>query len=249
MNKSLIDQIKRYDAEAGDHSKHYNDKYTQMYRNEFMRSPLFKDRLTGMYTLDAMCASGIETGFLIELGAEVVGVDISKKNVEEYNKRWGKPCYLNSIHKTTFSDNSFDAVYICGGLHHVLPLLKETISEIYRILKPGGHFYFLEPNKDTWVNLLRKIWYKIDGKFTEDEEAISYKNTLKPFLSLGFTEKSLNFGGNIAYIIIGQSLVLRIPNRYKKYLAPISFFLERIFLKLPFMPKLFFSAVWKKNKL
>jgi len=66
---------------------------------------------------------------------------------------------------------------------------------------------------------------------------------------LGFTEKSLNFGGNIAYIIIGQSLVLRIPNRYKKYLAPTSFFLERIFSKLPFMPKLFFSAVWKKNKL
>ena len=78
MNKLLIDQIKRYDAEARDHSKHYNDKYTQMYRNEFMRSPLFKDRLAGMYTLDAMCASGIETGFLIELGAEVVGVDISK---------------------------------------------------------------------------------------------------------------------------------------------------------------------------
>ena len=35
MKKSLIDQIKRYDAEASEHSKHYNDKYTQMYRNEF----------------------------------------------------------------------------------------------------------------------------------------------------------------------------------------------------------------------
>ena len=247
MNKSIIDQKKRYDAEAILHSEHYNDKYTQMYRNEFMRAPLFKDKLKGIYILDAMCASGIETGYLIELGAEVVGVDISEKNVEEYTKRWGKPCYLNSIHKTSFPDNSFDAIYINGGLHHVLPLLKETISEVYRILKPGGHFYFLEPNKDTWVNQLRKIWYKIDNKFTEDEEAISYQNTLKPLLSIGFEEKSLNFGGNIAYIIIGQSLVLRIPKHYKKYLAPISFFLERIFSKLPFMPKLFFSAIWKKK--
>ena len=247
MKKSLSDQIKRYDAEASEHSKHYNDKYTQMYRNEFMRAPLFKDKLKDIYILDAMCASGIETGYLIELGAEVVGVDISKKNAEEYTKRWGKPCYLNSIHKTSFSDNTFDAVYICGGLHHVLPLLRETISEIYRILKPGGYFYFIEPNKDTWVNQLRKIWYKMDNKFTEDEEAISYQNTLKPHLSIGFEEKSLNFGGNIAYIIIGQSLVLRIPQHYKKYLAPISFFLERIFSKLPFMPKLFFSAIWKKN--
>lgn len=247
MKKSLIDQIKRYDAEASEHSKHYNDKYTQMYRNEFMRAPLFKDKLKDIYILDAMCASGIETGYLIELGAEVVGVDISKKNAEEYTKRWGKPCYLNSIHKTSFSDNTFDAIYINGGLHHVLPLLRETISEIYRILKPGGYFYFLEPNKDTWVNQLRKIWYKMDNKFTEDEEAISYENTLKPLLSVGFEEKSLNFGGNIAYIIIGQSLVLRIPQHYKKYLAPISFFLERVLSKLPFMPKLFFSAIWKKN--
>ena len=109
---------------------------------------MFKDKLKDIYILDAMCASGIETGYLIELGAEVVGVDISK-NTEEYTKRWGKPCYLNSIHKTSFSDNTFDAIYINGGLHHVLPLLRETISEIYRILKPGGYFYFLEPNKDT----------------------------------------------------------------------------------------------------
>ena len=247
MHKSILDQIKKYDFQASKHSEHYNDKFTQMYRDEFIRSPLFKENLKGMYILDAMCASGIETGFLINKGAKVVGLDISPKNVEQYNKIWDKPCFLNSIHKTNFLDNSFDAVYICGGLHHVLPLLKETILEIHRILKPGGFFYFMEPNKDTWINYLRKIWYKLDNKFTEDEEAISYHNTLKPLLSIGFEEKSLNFGGNIAYIIIGQSLVLRIPPSYKKYLAPISFFLERIFSKLPFMPKLFFSAAWKKN--
>ena len=247
MNKSIIDQKKRYDAEATQHSEHYNDKYTQMYRDEFIRAPLFKENLKGMYILDAMCASGIETGYLINQGANVVGVDISQKNIDEYKKRWGKPCFLNSIHKTNFSNNAFDAIYICGGLHHVLPLLNETIVEIHRILKPGGLFYFMEPNKDTWVNKLRKFWYKMDSKFTDDEEAISYQNTLKPFLSEGFTEVSLNFGGNIAYIIIGQSLTLGIPQRYKKYLSPISFYLERFFSKLPIVPKLFFSAVWKKN--
>ena len=247
MNKSIIDQKKRYDAEATLHSEHYNDKYTQMYRDEFIRTPLFKENLKGLYILDAMCASGIETGYLMKRGAKVVGVDISKKNVEEYSKRWGKPCFLNSIHKTNFSDDSFDAIYICGGLHHVLPLLKETISEIHRILKPGGLFYFMEPNKDTWVNKIRKLWYRVDNKFTDDEEAISYKNTLKPLLNTGFREKSINYGGNIAYIVIGQSLTLGIPQKYKKYLSPISFFLERILNKLPIMPKLFFTAVWEKN--
>ena len=60
----------------------------------------------------------------------------------------------------------------------MIPLLNETILEIYRILKPGGLFYFMEPNKDTWVNRFREIWYKIDSKFTDEEEAISYQKTL-----------------------------------------------------------------------
>ena len=247
MNKSIDKQKKRYDLEAAQHSEHYNDKYTQRYRDEFIRKPLFQKNLKGLYILDAMCASGIETGYLLKQGADVVGIDISKKNVEQYNKKWGKPCYLNSIHKTNFPNSTFDAIYICGGLHHVIPLLNETILEIYRILKPGGLFYFMEPNKDTWVNRFREIWYKIDSKFTDEEEAISYQKTLKPFLNVGFKECSLNYGGNIAYILIGQSLTLRIPKSWKKYISPICFFLERILSKFPFTPKLFFSAVWKKN--
>ena len=247
MDKTIIDQKKRYNSEAIEHSKHYNDKYTQMYRDEFIREPLFKKNLKGMNVLDAMCASGIETGYLIKQGANVVGLDISEKNVDEYKKKWGKPCFTSSIHKTEFLDNTFDVIYVCGGLHHVLPLLNETITEIHRILKPGGFFYFVEPNKDTWINLIRSLWYKIDPKFTESEDAISYQKTLRPFLSKGFKEKSISYGGNIAYIIIGQSLTLGISKKYKKYLSPICFFLERVFSKLKIFPKLFFTAAWEKN--
>ena len=157
MRKSIRDQIKKYDAQAIQHSKYSNDKYTQIYRNEFIRIPLFKEELKGKYVLDAMCASGIETVYLINQGADVVRIDISQKNIEEYNERWGKPCFLNSIYKPNFSDNTFDVIYICGGLHHVLPLLNETILEIHRILKPVGFFYFIEPNKDTWVNKIHKF--------------------------------------------------------------------------------------------
>ena len=87
-----------------------------------------------------MCASGIETGYLIKQIANVIGLDISEKNVDEYKRIWGKPCFMNSIHNTKFW-TTLDAIYICGGLHHVLPLLNETMNEIHRILKPGGFLF------------------------------------------------------------------------------------------------------------
>ena len=36
-------------------------------------------------------------------------------------------------------------------------------------------------------------------------------------------------------------------NIIKKILSPISFYLERKLSKIPFFPKLFFTAVWKKT--
>ncbi|MFQ6083608.1 MAG: class I SAM-dependent methyltransferase [Candidatus Aminicenantia bacterium] len=42
-----------------------------------------------------------------------------------------------------FSENSFDAVFAFGILHHIENWQK-AISEIYRVLKPGGYFSFEE---------------------------------------------------------------------------------------------------------
>lgn len=43
-----------------------------------------------------------------------------------------------------FSDNSFDVVTCFGVLHHI-PNVSKVMSEIHRVLKPGGHFIFREP--------------------------------------------------------------------------------------------------------
>jgi len=197
--------------------------------------------------LDAMSASGVETGFLLGRGANVTGLDISPNNAQAYENKWNLPCVVRSIHETGFEDERFDAIYICGGLHHVLPVLDQTMREIYRILKPGGVFYFVEPNKDTWLNKLREIWYRKDDRFTDEEEAISYEKSLKKYLALGYEEKHVEYGGNIAYLIVGQSLALRIPKGFKKLIAQPLFILEVILNSLPFSPKLYFAASWQKQ--
>ena len=42
---------------------------------------------------------------------------------------------------------SFDCVAVVGGLHHIHPNVKAAVREIHRVLKPGGHFCFMEPHK------------------------------------------------------------------------------------------------------
>ncbi len=245
--KYIEAQKDRYDREAAEHAEHYGDPYTQAYRDRFIRGPLFRFELKGLRVLDAMSASGVETGFLLSQGAEVIGLDISPNNAREYAKKWNLPCVIRSIHDTEFEDESFDAVYICGGLHHVLPVLEDTVREVFRILKSGGLFYFVEPNKDTWLNKLREIWYQKDERFADEEEAISYEKNLKKYLALGYKEEHVEYGGNIAYLVIGQSLALGMPLAFKKLIAQPLFILEHTLNLLPFSPKLFFSAAWRKQ--
>jgi SAM-dependent methyltransferase len=246
QNKLITEQQKRFDEQALEYNSHHNDPYSQAYRNRFIRSRLFNFSLKNFEVLDAMSASGTETGFLIQQGAKVIGLDISFENTKMYQQIWGLPCQNESIHQTSFEDNFFDVVYVCGGLHHILPILSETLTEIHRILKPQGFFCFVEPNQDTWLNKVRILWYKFDRRFGADESAISYNKQLKSFLKLGFKELSYQTGGNIAYLLISQSVIFKISLPLKKRLLGPIFFLENLLEKMPGCPQLFFCVVWQK---
>ena len=72
-----------------------------------------------------MCASGVETGYLINQGADVVGIDISEKMIEIGNKK------LNNIQliiqrfiqlRKTYS--SFNDADMIDGIKIYKPLLK-----------------------------------------------------------------------------------------------------------------------------
>jgi SAM-dependent methyltransferase len=249
----INDQEKLYDKKAASYSKHHGDPYSEAYRELFLRSRyrkvLSNIDLKGKLVLDAMCAFGAQTGLFIEMGAEVIGLDISPNNAKIFEKRWGKKCLIASIHDTKLADSSVDLVYVGGGLHHVLPILEDSIKEIHRILKPGGIFCFDEPNKDTWVDNIRKFWYKRDKSFGDTEQAISYTTELIPFIKkLGFKELMFDKIGNLAYILIAQSNILGIPLVVKRIIYRPLFFIEKMISKLPFTPKLYFVAIWQKNK-
>lgn len=89
--------------------------------------------------------------FLAKLGAVVVGIDIGEdlvklaKQVAEQNEV-NCSFVCGSIDDLPFDNASFDVVVGCAILHH-LPKqgVKKSVSEAYRVLKPGGSAHFTEP--------------------------------------------------------------------------------------------------------
>jgi len=249
MNNKLISveaQRIRYDKEAGVYEKHHGNELNQKYRDLFIREKILDFDLKGKEVLDGMCASGIETGFLLSRGALVTGLDISGNNIALYKSKWSCTSHVASIHQTGLPNETFDVVYIFGGLHHVIPLLNETMHEIHRILKPGGYFVFVEPNKDTFANKFRELWYKADSRFQADEQALSYPELANTYLGKLFVDDKTIYGGNIAYLLIAQSLILGIPEVIKLLMFRVLFFIEQTIGATNLLPKLFFAARWKK---
>lgn len=105
----------------------------------------------GMKILDAGSGNGGTCISFAEAGAEVSGIEI-EKDLFEISKSFAESrnakveFILYDGKKMSFGDNSFDAVLSISVLEHVTDPIN-YLSEIFRVLKPGGYFYLAFPNR------------------------------------------------------------------------------------------------------
>jgi ubiquinone/menaquinone biosynthesis C-methylase UbiE len=120
---------------------------------------------------------GIGTGYTLHRSSEVAntcyGLDISDKTIELNRMR--KDVYKLNIEFINASatsiplpDNSVDTVVSIGCLHHI-PDIDKAISEIYRVLKPGGVFKGMVYNKNSYrflvyIPIVRRYKKRWKGK-------------------------------------------------------------------------------------
>jgi SAM-dependent methyltransferase len=76
--------------------------------------------------------------FARELGAEVIGIDQSPRMVELTQAR-GVDAVVGDVCDLPFRDGVFDVVVAAWMLYHV-PELGRALTEIRRVLRPGGTF-------------------------------------------------------------------------------------------------------------
>jgi ubiquinone/menaquinone biosynthesis C-methylase UbiE len=115
----------------------------------------------GKNLLEVGCGVGIDLVRFARGGANVTGIDLSKtaidlacKNFEQSEQN--ADLRVMNGESVKFADNTFDLVYAHGVLQYTADAQK-MIVEIHRVLKPGGEAIMMVYNKQSWLNLMRKV--------------------------------------------------------------------------------------------
>src|SRR5205085_5796642 len=93
-------------------------------------------------------------------GARVTDLDLSAGHMmharEHFALRGLPATFVHHDAETLpFPDNSFDIVYSNGVIHHT-PNTRQVVSEIKRVLRPGGRAIVMVYAEDSW-----HYWYKL----------------------------------------------------------------------------------------
>lgn len=94
---------------------------------------------TGEDILDLGCGTGHLTYRITSSGAQVVGIDQSCSMIEQASRSYPDLNFAVADAKALEITEQFDAVFSNAVLHWIKPP-ENVISEIKRVLKPGGRF-------------------------------------------------------------------------------------------------------------
>ena len=190
---------------------------------------LFRDEdLAGLSVLDAACGGGENSVYFASRGVELTGIDVSDRQCELYASRFPNHRVARaSITHTELADASFDLV-LTNSLHHLHPHVNEAVTELTRVLKPHGRLMLWEPNSGSFLDTLRKIWYRLDRNYFEPGESSIDFDRLIHTHSETLVEERRVYGGNLGHLFVMEAMIFRIPHRLMRLYAPACLRLDRI---------------------
>lgn len=208
---------------------HYADKWSLRYRDLFLHGPMVEGlELQGIRAMDAMCGGGYAARYLMDRGAHVIGLDLAQAQIDAFAENLpGVEGLCASILDTGLESESLDLVVAVMGLHHLHPHLETALDEIHRVLKPGGVFAFCEPHVGSLLDIIRRRWYSVDPMFAEEEASINVRD-LKQTYGDRFSFTSERYMGSLAYVMVLNSMILRVPLSLKPLYSPLAIGIEQL---------------------
>ena len=115
--------------------------------------------LRGKRVLDVGCGKGRFARIFRERepAAEIWGLDISEEMLRFVPE--GIHTRAGSMTELPFEDGYFDGAYATESLEHAVEIEK-AVSEICRVVKPGGRIAIIDKNAEQWGRLKTPEWEK-----------------------------------------------------------------------------------------
>jgi SAM-dependent methyltransferase len=115
----------------------------------------------GKRLLEVGCGVGIDLVRFARAGAIVTGVDLAEVAIDLARKNValdGLTADLRIMNgeDLEFEDGSFDVAYAHGVLQYTVDAPR-MISELHRVVRPGGEAILMVYNKYSWLSLLSKL--------------------------------------------------------------------------------------------
>lgn len=219
-------QRAHYDRIAANYIAHLHYPHTIEYAASLDRALLAVVGNGNLGAVAEICCGRGDALHLVGARAErAIGIDISRKMLEaglaEYAAAPNIVLVQGDATRLPLGGGMFDAVFILGGIHHVSDR-DALFSEVFRILKPGGHFFFREPCSDLalWRGL-RAIIYRLSSELDHaTERPLLERETVPVLQSVGFEVKSYQRHGFVGFCLLMNSDVL-IFNRAFRFVPGI----------------------------
>ena len=164
-------------------------------------------------TLEVCCGTGEGLYLLHDRIQCGIGIDVSLNMLEiaalKHQNHSNMVFLQGDATVLPISDRVFDTVIIRGGIHHVNDR-SALFSEIFRVLKPGGYFYFIEPCNDfpLW-RALRFVIYRLSPSLeSSTERPLRIEETVPVLKDSGFHVESYNTHGFLGFCLLMNSDIL-----------------------------------------
>lgn len=184
------------------------------------------DHCSGKTVLEYGCGTGSYAFELAARGASVTGIDISETAIEVARARaaaTGNPAFeLGNAEALAFPDQSFDLVCGTSIIHHLD--VERAVTELRRVLKPGGRAVFYEPVAyNPAVNLYRWLTPQLH---TPDEHPLTRADLRQ--MSRAFRDSDIRFAD---FFALGAIPLLRFPGG--RLLLRLAEAADRIVMRVP----------------
>lgn len=146
------------------------------------------DELKNKVVLEIGCGSGPGTKMILKYFSprKILATDLDPRQIALARKNFINKKVdfeIADATKLNYHDNSFDAVFDYGVIHHLpSPEWRECLNEIYRVLKPGGKVLLydisIEAFDTIWGKIIKLFSIHPYSKMYRKEEFMSYLKSI-----------------------------------------------------------------------